>query len=573
VAQQQQEEPPKSDYERRRDEHVAKNDAMLAALGLKTIAAEISNSLPQSANDKGKKSANKKTSSEGSDTSEYLLENDDQGDSDDDETESVVRPQPTKSPPGYSRKIITRRIKKASGPNMPPGGRSGKRVRAPEGSQPEPPSAQLRSSKRLQLSAIDGQPAEEGNGSACAVQGYGAGAQQGNGAGGDDIAAAENDNGAADQDMATVHEDNVAAEDDTQAPAQRRPRDPRPPTKGAYLDKMTKAMGHRLPIAVAPGKRRPHEPVQAAKFASESGVLIRDNVPILPHWKNYKNDEKYYNEFVSKLCGRLAINKTDEPTKEACTDMLRSSVRQMRYRLKKKYFNGVPANEVRTSSPVSCMSDDEWNALTAKWKNPKNMETSEKNKTNRSKVKYHQTTGSRSYVAHLHAYKKQSNNAEPSTHQNEELDVVEAFKTCHTSSKKGLDESAREALSNMEALRAAPVDEGETAVSSVQVVSQALPKNSSNSFLKNIGIKPTTSSKSAALNESDLREQLAAEARAVVQGELDALKKKSEEADEKLERQQKEMEEMRKQTEINQKELQETNVLLRRMLSLNNAST
>jgi hypothetical protein len=69
----------------------------------------------------------------------------------------------------------------------------------------------------------------------------------------------------------------------------------------------------------------------------------------------------------------LAINKTDEPTKEACTDMLRSSVRQMRYRLKKKYFNGVPANEVRTSSPVSCMSDDEWNALTAKWKNPKNM--------------------------------------------------------------------------------------------------------------------------------------------------------------------------------------------------------
>ena len=127
--------------------------------------------------------------------------------------------------------------------------------------------------------------------------------------------------------------------------------------------------------------------------------------------------------------------------------------------------------------------------------------------------------------------------------------------------------------SNMEALRAAPVDEGETAASSVQVVSQALPKNSSNSFLKNIGIKPTASSKSAALNESDLREQLAAEARAAVQGELDALKKKSEEADEKLERQQKEMEEMRKQTEINQKEMQENNVLLRRLLSLNNAST
>jgi len=42
--------------------------------------------------------------------------------------------------------------------------------------------------------------------------------------------------------------------------------------------------------------------------------------------------------------------------------------------------------------------------------------------------------------------KKKKNNAEPSTEQNEELDLVEAFKTCHTSSKNGLSEPAREAL-------------------------------------------------------------------------------------------------------------------------------
>jgi hypothetical protein len=64
---------------------------------------------------------------------------------------------------------------------------------------------------------------------------------------------------------------------------------------------MTKAMGRRLPIAVAEGNRRPHELVQAAKFASESGVIIRQKVPILTHWKEYKKDEKYYNEFVGKL--------------------------------------------------------------------------------------------------------------------------------------------------------------------------------------------------------------------------------------------------------------------------------
>jgi hypothetical protein len=42
--------------------------------------------------------------------------------------------------------------------------------------------------------------------------------------------------------------------------------------------------------------------------------------------------------------------------------------------------------------------------------------------------------------------KQKSNNTEPSTEQNEELDVVEAFKSCHTSSKHGLDEATREAI-------------------------------------------------------------------------------------------------------------------------------
>ena len=41
---------------------------------------------------------------------------------------------------------------------------------------------------------------------------------------------------------------------------------------------------------------------------------------------------------------------------------------------------------------------------------------------------------------------KKKNNAEPSTEQNEELDAVEAFKTCHTSSKYGMTELAREAV-------------------------------------------------------------------------------------------------------------------------------
>jgi len=124
----------------------------------------------------------------------------------------------------------------------------------------------------------------------------------------------------------------------------------------------------------------------------------------------------------------------------------------------------------------------------------------------------------------------------------------------------------------MEALRAAPIAEGETGVSSMHVVSHVLSKNSSNIFLKNVGIKQVGSSKSAASNEDEIREQLAAEAKAAVQDELEDLKKRSEEAEEKLARTEREMEEMKRKTEINTKAMEENNALLKRILSLNNAS-
>ena len=82
----------------------------------------------------------------------------------------------------------------------------------------------------------------------------------------------------------------------------------------------------------------------------------------------------------------------------------------------------------------------------------------------------------------------------------------------------------------MEALRAQPVPEGDTAVSSVEVISKVLPQNNSNQFLKSVGITTPGSSKSTSTNESELREQLAAEARAAIQYEIDELRRRSEAA-------------------------------------------
>lgn len=60
-------------------------------------------------------------------------------------------------------------------------------------------------------------------------------------------------------------------------------------------------MGRRIPVAVAEGNRRPNDPIQAAKHASEAGMIIKDRISILTHWKEYKKDENYYNNFMGKL--------------------------------------------------------------------------------------------------------------------------------------------------------------------------------------------------------------------------------------------------------------------------------
>jgi hypothetical protein len=89
----------------------------------------------------------------------------------------------------------------------------------------------------------------------------------------------------------------------------------------------------------------------------------------------------------------------------------------------------------------------------------------------------------------------------------------------------------------MEALRA-QVPEGEAPVSSVEVISKVLSQNNNNQFLKSVGIKTPGSNKSSSTNESELREQLAVEARAAIQDELGTLRTRSEEAEAKIAKQQ-----------------------------------
>ncbi|RLN36152.1 hypothetical protein C2845_PM03G26170 [Panicum miliaceum] len=64
---------------------------------------------------------------------------------------------------------------------------------------------------------------------------------------------------------------------------------------------MSKVTGTRMHISVLEGNKRPHVPEQAAKFSSEAGVAVRSQVPILTHWKEYKEQPELFDGSMGRL--------------------------------------------------------------------------------------------------------------------------------------------------------------------------------------------------------------------------------------------------------------------------------
>ena len=67
---------------------------------------------------------------------------------------------------------------------------------------------------------------------------------------------------------------------------------------------------------------------------------------------------------------------TAAPIKKACVAMMKKAIRQQRYKLKKRYFNALPLHMVPKKSPVTSMTDEQWDKLVAHWKNEQKMVSS-----------------------------------------------------------------------------------------------------------------------------------------------------------------------------------------------------
>jgi hypothetical protein len=57
---------------------------------------------------------------------------------------------------------------------------------------------------------------------------------------------------------------------------------------GHGLYRINRALRGKLQVVNPEGKIRPMAPLVAAKFATECNIAVRNHVPVLKHWKEYK---------------------------------------------------------------------------------------------------------------------------------------------------------------------------------------------------------------------------------------------------------------------------------------------
>ncbi|XP_039771805.1 uncharacterized protein LOC120639962 [Panicum virgatum] len=221
---------------------------------------------------------------------------------------------------------------------------------------------------------------------------------------------------------------------------------------GHGLQTMNWSRRGKLPIIIPEGYIRPVVPDIASKYATECNIAVRNHVHVLKHWKEYKKHPALIDLFLGILCAKFDIDRNDAIVRNGCIEMMKSAVRQQRHRLKKDHFDPFPLHLVSKTSPIKSTSNEQWMELVESWKSPNKMEACQKNKDNRGNVRFHQTTGSRSYPV-----------------------FVENLVSVNT---------------KMENQLAAEPPEGEEPKSKTEVVADVLERNSKNNqFLHKVGLQ------------------------------------------------------------------------------------
>jgi len=75
---------------------------------------------------------------------------------------------------------------------------------------------------------------------------------------------------------------------------------------GRDLDRISRGLNTRIPVVIVEGKKRPEPPMQAAKLASERGIILRQHIPIFTHWKEYKDIKN--KDILPGYMGKISVS-------------------------------------------------------------------------------------------------------------------------------------------------------------------------------------------------------------------------------------------------------------------------
>ena len=81
-----------------------------------------------------------------------------------------------------------------------------------------------------------------------------------------------------------------------------------PPVLGEELNSVSN--GGRITLLIPQGKSRPVDPKIASMFATACSAAVRDTVPILSHWKQYKGRHEIFSMYVAYLSVSFATHLT-----------------------------------------------------------------------------------------------------------------------------------------------------------------------------------------------------------------------------------------------------------------------
>uniref|UniRef100_A0A453SD29 Uncharacterized protein n=1 Tax=Aegilops tauschii subsp. strangulata TaxID=200361 RepID=A0A453SD29_AEGTS len=94
---------------------------------------------------------------------------------------------------------------------------------------------------------------------------------------------------------------------------------------------------------------------------------------VATHWNDY--DKSPLKHVIPHAIKDIALNfemeKDDKVGNDVCTKVIQKGVRQQRYRLKKKYFNGYTAQEALSNKPAN-ITHENWTSHVNKWSDERN---------------------------------------------------------------------------------------------------------------------------------------------------------------------------------------------------------